>query len=590
MPDSLPIWNLADLYQGSDDPLIGEALAGLAAQAEQLAQAWQGKLASASGAELAGLIADYETVSQQLGRILSHADLMFAADMTDPAIAKHSQTMREKASDIEAKLLFVELELAALDEAAYQAALADPAFFHYQPWLRQLRASAPHILEARLEQMLVERGPAGRTAWVRLFDETATQLKFDFDDQQLSEAEILNLLTSSDSETRRKAGQSLSQVMQANQRLFGLIINTIAKDKEVEDRWRKFSRPVSSRNLANDVDDPVVDALAAAVTGRMPDLSHRYYTLKAGWAGQDQLDWWDRNAPLPGDDDRRYSWQEAQKTVLDAFAGFSPQMAELASRFFEKGWIDAPIRSGKASGAFAHPTVPQVHPYILLNYDGKARDVMTLAHELGHGIHQLLAADKGLLMSQTPLTLAETASVFAEMLVFRHLLDNSPASARKYLLAGKVEDMLNTVVRQIAFHNFETRLHDARRTAELSSEEICDLWMETQEQALGPAIRLGESYRPIWAYIPHFIHTPFYVYAYAFGDCLVNALWQTGQQASGAARDHFVTDYLALLKAGGSQRYDAALAPFGLDPADPAFWHRGLDMIAGLIDELEELS
>ena len=590
MPDSLPIWNLADLYQGSEDPLISQNLAELAGQAAQLAEDWQGKLASASGAELAGLIADYESISQQLGRILSHADLMFAADMTDPAIAKHSQTMREKASDIEAKLLFVELELAALDEAAYQAALADPDFFHYQPWLRQLRASAPHILEARLEQMLVERGPAGRAAWVRLFDETATQLKFAFDDQQLSEAEILNLLTSPDSETRRKAGQSLSAVMQANQRLFSLIINTIAKDKEVEDRWRKFERPVASRNLANDVDDPVVDALAAAVTGRMPDLAHRYYQLKAGWAGLDQLDWWDRNAPLPGDDDRRYSWQEARKIVLDAFAGFSPQMAELASRFFDQGWIDAPIRSGKASGAFAHPTVPQVHPYILLNYDGKARDVMTLAHELGHGIHQLLAADKGLLMSQTPLTLAETASVFAEMLVFRHLLDNSPASARKFLLAGKVEDMLNTVVRQIAFHNFETGLHDARRTAELSSEEICDLWMETQEQALGPAIRLGESYRPVWAYIPHFIHTPFYVYAYAFGDCLVNALWQTGQQAEGPAREQFVAGYLDLLEAGGSQRYDAALAPFGLDPADPAFWHRGLDMIAGLIDELEEIS
>ena len=590
MPDSLPIWNLADLYQGTDDPLIGQLLTELTGQAERLAQNWQGRLASASGAELAGLIADYETLSQQLGRILSHADLMFAADTTDPAIAKHSQTMREKASDIEAKLLFVELELAALDETAYQAALADPAFFHYQPWLRQLRASAPHILEARLEQMLVERGPAGRAAWVRLFDETATQLKFDFEDQQLSEAEILNLLTSSDAETRRKAGQSLSAVMGENQRLFGLIINTIAKDKEVEDRWRKFDRPVSSRNLANDVDDPVVDALAAAVTGRMPDLAHRYYALKAVWAGQDQLDWWDRNAPLPGDDDRRYSWEEARRIVLDAFAGFSPQMAELAARFFDKGWIDAPIRSGKASGAFAHPTVPQVHPYILLNYDGKARDVMTLAHELGHGIHQLLAAEKGLLMSQTPLTLAETASVFAEMLVFRHLLDNSPASARKFLLAGKVEDMLNTVVRQIAFHNFETRLHDARRTAELSSEEICDLWMETQEQALGPAIRLAESYRPIWAYIPHFIHTPFYVYAYAFGDCLVNALWQTGQQATGRAHDQFVANYLELLKAGGSQRYDAALAPFGLDPADPAFWHRGLDMISGLIDELEEIS
>ena len=590
MPDSLPIWNLADLYQGTDDPLISQLLTELTGQAEQLAQNWQGRLASASGAELAGLIADYETLSQQLGRILSHADLMFAADMTDPAIAKHSQTMREKASDIEAKLLFVELELAALDETAYQAALADPAFFHYQPWLRQLRASAPHILEARLEQMLVERGPSGRAAWVRLFDETATQLKFDFEDQQLSEAEILTLLTSSDAETRRKAGQSLSAVMDENQRLFSLIINTIAKDKEVEDRWRKFDRPVSSRNLANDVDDHVVDALAEAVTGRMSDLAHRYYALKAVWAGQDQLAWWDRNAPLPGDDDRRYSWEEARRIVLDAFAGFSPQMAELAGRFFDKGWIDAPIRSGKASGAFAHPTVPQVHPYILLNYDGKARDVMTLAHELGHGIHQLLAAEKGLLMSQTPLTLAETASVFAEMLVFRHLLDNSPASARKFLLAGKVEDMLNTVVRQIAFHNFETRLHDARRTAELSSEEICDLWMETQEQALGPAIRLEESYRPIWAYIPHFIHTPFYVYAYAFGDCLVNALWQTGQQATGRAHDQFVANYLELLKAGGSQRYDTALAPFGLDPADPAFWHRGLDMISGLIDEMEEIS
>ncbi len=348
---------------------------------------------------------------------------------------------------------------------------------------------------------------------------------------------------------------------------------------------------MSALILANDVDDETVDALSMAVNARMGDIAHRYYGLKASWMGQKKLNWWDRNAPLSGDDDRRYSWGEARQIVLDAFSGFDPEMAKIASQFFDKGWIDAEIRSGKASGAFSHPTVPSAHPYILMNYDGRARDVMTLAHEMGHGVHQVLAADKGYLMADTPLTLAETASVFSEMLAFRVLLEKtSDPKSRRFLLAGKVEDMLNTVIRQIAFHNFETRFHDARKSGEVSAEALCDIWMETQSQALGPSIRLDESYRPVWAYIPHFVHTPFYVYAYAFGDCLVNALWQSYQSSTDQQRPEFVENYRRLLAAGGTSRYNSALAPFGLDARDPNFWHLGLDMIAGMIDELESLS
>jgi oligoendopeptidase F len=407
----------------------------------------------------------------------------------------------------------------------------------------------------------------------------------------VTEAEILNKLSDPSADIRKEAGQSLSEVMQDNQRLFSLILNVIAKDKEIDDRWRGFNRPVSSRNLANDVDDATVDALAGAVTARMPDIAHRYYKLKAGWMGADKLPWWDRNAPLPGDDNGRFNWSDARQIVTDAFAGFDKPMAEVAQQFFDRNWIDAEVRQGKASGAFSHPTVPSAHPYILMNFDGRARDVMTLAHEMGHGIHQVLAADKGYLMSDTPLTLAETASVFAEMLTFQTLVDKAPNdAARRFLLAGKIEDMLNTVVRQIAFHNFETAFHDARKSGEVSSETLSDLWMQTQTQALGPAVHLDDSYRPIWAYIPHFVHTPFYVYAYAFGDCLVNALWQDYQVKSAADKPVFAEQYIQLLKAGGTKRYDEALAPFELNPADASFWNLGLDMIAGMIDELERLS
>ena len=592
MPDSCPTWDLTDLYDGIADGAIAADIAACRQEAEQLEAAWQGRLADADGAALAGLIADYERILEMLGKAQSHAQLLFAASTTDSQIARHHQSIREASADIGARLLFIELELAALDDAHVTQLLDTPALAVWQPWLRRVRAWAPHQLAPDMERMLAERAPSGRGAWVRLFDETAAALRFPFGGADVTEAEILNALSSPNGDERRAAGESLSTTLKDNERLLSLVLNTIAKDKEVEDRWRGFARPVDSRNLDNDVDDDTVDALVGAVDSRNADLAHRYYRLKAGLMGGETINWWDRNAPLPGGDDRQFSWDEARQLVLDSFAGFDQQMAEQAEPFFSRNWIDAEPRAGKSSGAFSHPVTPSAHPYILMNFSGKSRDVMTLAHEMGHGIHQRLAADRGYLMSDTPLTLAETASVFAEMLAFRRLVDSADDPAiRRRLLAGKVEDMLNTVVRQIAFHNFETRFHDARRNAELTAEEISDIWMETQRAALGPSVVTGDDYRPIWGYIPHFVHTPFYVYAYAFGDCLVNALWQSYQlaQAGGQAAD-FVTGYRNLLQAGGTERYDVALQRFDLDPRDPAFWSLGLDMISGMIDELEGLS
>jgi len=592
MPDSSPIWDLTDLYADIEDKAIVNDLTWCRSAAEELSGKWTGRLDEADAKTLAGVIASYEDILERLGKAGSHAQLLFAANTTDADIARHSQSIREAGAEIGSLLLFVELEIAAMSQDHMDGLLQVAELSGWQPWLRRVRAMAPYQLSADMERMLAERAPTGRGAWVRLFDETAASMRFPFRGADVTEAEILNSLSSTDGDERREAGASLSMVLKDHEKLLSLVTNTLVKDKEVEDRWRGFARPVASRNLDNDVDDAVVDALVSAVDSRNADLAHRYYALKAGWMGCETLDWWDRNAPLPDDDDRLFSWDEAQQLVLDAFAGFDPQMADLATPFFERGWIDAAPRAGKSSGAFSHPVTPSTHPYILMNFSGKSRDVMTLAHEMGHGIHQRLAANQGYLMSDTPLTLAETASVFAEMLAFRRLVDGTEDPAvRRRLLAGKVEDMLNTVVRQIAFHNFETRIHDARRQGELTSDEISDIWMETQRAALGPAIRTGDDYRPIWGYIPHFVHTPFYVYAYAFGDCLVNALWQNYQASVKQGEgDQFVEKYRHLLKAGGTERYDVALARFGLDPRDPAFWSMGLDMISGMIDELEGLA
>ena len=582
----LPEWDLSDLYPGRDSPELARDLVDLAAQASAFRARYEGRLAALTGAELAAAVAQYEQQQEVAGRIMSYAELTRAGNVADPEIARFFQTMHEKINAISTELLFFALELNRIDHAELDGKLSDLALAHYRPWLRDVRAMRPHQLTDELEKLLHEKSVAGRSAWVRLFDETIAELRFPFRGRDLTEPEAMHLLSDRDGAVRREAALSIGEVLGNHGRLFALITNTLAKDKEVEDRWRHFARPISARNLSNFVEDEVVDALIAAVRASYPTLSHRYYRLKARWLGVDQLAFWDRNAPLPGDDDRAVPWDEAQSTVLSAYGAFSPELAQVGERFFKARWIDAKVRPGKAPGAFAHPTVPSAHPYLLLNYQGKIRDVMTLAHELGHGVHQVLAAGQGQLMADTPLTLAETASVFGEMLTFRALLAReSDAARRRIMLAGKVEDMLNTVVRQIAFVTFETRVHDERREAELTAERICEIWLEVQRESLGPALQLDGDYRYYWSYIPHFIHSPFYVYAYAFGDCLVNSLYAAYEDA----HQGFAERYLTLLRAGGTLRHKELLAPFNLDAADPAFWSKGLGVIAGFIDELEAL-
>ena len=583
---ALPEWDLADLYPGRDSPELAADLAALAADAASFGKRRQGRLAALSSAELGAAVAEYERMQDKIGRALSYAELTRAGDVADVEIGRFAQTMQERINAVSTELLFFTLELNRLDDGELAAKEADPALAHYRPWLRDVRAFRPYQLSDELEKLLHEKSVAGRAAWTRLFDETIADLRFPFRGRELTEPEALNLLSDPDGAVRREAALTIGEVLGRNTRTFALITNTLAKDKEIEDRWRGFTRPISSRNLSNYVEDAVVDALIAAVRASYPSLSHRYYRLKARWFGVEALPFWDRNAPLPGDDDRAVPWAEAQATVLSAYRAFSPELAAIGERFFASRWIDAPVRPGKSPGAFAHPTVPSAHPYLLLNYLGRTRDVMTLAHELGHGVHQVLAAGQGALMADTPLTLAETASVFGEMLTFRALLarETDPAR-RRIMIAGKVEDMINTVVRQIAFVTFEIRVHDERREAELTPDRLSEIWLEVQRESLGPALDLGDAYRPYWTYIPHFIHSPFYVYAYAFGDCLVNSLYAAYEDAHRG----FAERYLALLRAGGTLRHRELLAPFGLDAADPAFWQKGLGVVAGFIDELEAL-
>ena len=587
----LPGWNLADLYEGVDSAALAADLDRADADARAFEQRWKGVLAAAAAATgddgLGAAIEDYEALEDLIGRIVSFAGLVYAGDTSSPVNAKLYGDVQARMTDASAHLVFFALEMNRLDDALVEAALAaDRRFARYRPWVIDLRKDRPHQLEDRVEQLFHEKSVTGRGAWNRLFDETMTALRFDVDGKELALEPTLNLMQSADRDQRRAASQALARVFGENIRLFTLITNTLAKDKEISDRWRGFIDVADSRHLANRVEREVVDALAAAVHAAHPRLSHRYYAMKARWLGLDRLMHYDRNAPLPETPKATISWTEARDTVLAAYGGFAPEMAAIASRFFEHGWIDAPVRPGKAPGAFAHPTVPSVHPYVLLNYQGKPRDVMTLAHELGHGVHQVLAGGQGALMASTPLTLAETASVFGEMLTFRSLLDRtSDPRERKAMLAQKVEDMLNTVVRQIAFYEFERRVHSERRAGELTAERLGELWLSVQSEGLGPAVEFAPGYETFWSYIPHFIHSPFYVYAYAFGDCLVNSLYAVYQ----TSQSGFQGKYFDMLRAGGTLHHTELLAPFGLDATDPGFWSKGLAVIEGFIDELERL-
>ncbi len=589
--ETLPRWNLADLYAAPDAPEVKADIAKAKAQAEKFRKSYAGTIGKLSGDELATAIRAYEKLEDLLGKLASYAQLLYAEDMTNPAFAQFYQNTTEAVTEISSKTLFFTLSLNKLGEKQLKELLKDSKKLkHYKPWLRDIRAYRPHQLPDKLEEMLHEKTVTGHAAWSRLFDETIAQMRFPLGNKKLNSAEVLDLLSSRDANVRKNAAKVIGTEFEKHSHVFTLVTNTLAKDKEIEDRWRCFAAPISSRNLSNQVEDEVVTALITTVKKNYPKLAHRYYALKAKWFETKKLNYWDRNAPLPWDDDRKYGWKEAQSLVLESYFAFSPEMARIGKEFFDKKWVDAPVSKGKAPGAFAHPTVPSAHPYLLVNFQGKTRDVMTLAHELGHGVHQVLSSAQGALMADTPLTLAETASVFGEQLVFQEILKREKdAKRKKAMIAGKVEDMLNTVVRQIAFCDFERRVHDARRKGELTTQEIGSIWLQVQTESLGPALKFTPEYQYYWMYIPHFIHSPFYVYAYAFGDCLVNALYAEFQKQGKAGNGKaFSEKYIEMLKAGGTLRHTELLAPFGIDISKPAFWQQGLDIIAGYIDQLKD--
>jgi oligoendopeptidase F len=588
---ALPEWNLSDLYPSRDSAELKRDLAALEQDTKAFRATYNGKLSSLSGPKLAEAIATYEALGETMGRIGSYASLLRSANMADGEVARFAQGIGETLTTLSQNTTFFEIELNEIDDTELERKRKGGALAKWEPFIRDARAYRPHQLSDEMTRFGSEMALSGRNAWTRFFDESIVRLRFPLIEpgsetvQQLTITEASDWLSSTNREKRRIAGAGIGKVLGENIHTFAYITNTLAMDKAVWDRWQRFSRVESARNLSNFVEDEVVDALASAVVSSFPRLSHRYYALKAKWFGGTTLDYFDRNAPLPDQDDRIIPWQQAQDTVLQAYGRFSPELAQVGQRFFDNAWIDAPVRAGKSPGAFAHPTVPSVHPYLLVNYQGRVRDVMTLAHELGHGVHQVLAGAQGDLQARTPLTLAETASVFGEMLTFQSLLaQQDDARKRRAMIAGKVEDMINTVVRQVAFYLFEQKVHNARRHGELSVEQIGDFWMQVQTESLGPALKFDETYRHYWSYIPHFIHSPFYVYAYAFGDCLVNSLYAVYQDAEAG----FAQKYLDLLRAGGSKRHKELLAPFGLDASDPAFWQRGMAVIEGLIDQLEE--
>ncbi len=592
----LPEWDFSGLYSGMDDAKVEQDFKQAEQDITQFENSYKGQLAQLltgdnssveqKAESLCDAVKQYEAMSDLLGGIISYAYLIYAQLATDPARIKFLGDVQERLTDLSTQTLFFELELNRIDEAHIDPLLNIAGLEFYAPWFKDIRREKPFQLSDDLEQLFAEKSVTGGQAWNRLFDETMAGLRFEVDGNELAVEAVLNMVTSPDGIMREKAAHALSKTLKNNGRFFTHVTNVLAKDKAISDKWRGFEDVAQSRHLANRVEPEVVNALEASVKKAYPKLSHRYYALKAKWFGVEQLNQWDRNAPLPNVDSADTSWEDARDIILKAYRDFSPEMADITQKFFDEGWIDARSRDGKAPGAFAHPTVPSRHPYVMINYLGRPRDVMTLAHELGHGVHQYLANEQGALMAPTPLTLAETASVFGEMLTFRSMLDKAENIAqRRAMLASKVEDMLNTVVRQISFYSFERKVHIARKDGELTVEQLGKFWLEVSKESLGPSIKLNEGYEHYWSYIPHFIHSAFYVYAYAFGDCLVNSLYACYK----AEPEGFADKYFDLLKAGGSKHHSEMLAPFGLDASEESFWDMGLNAIADLIDELEAL-
>lgn len=582
----LPAWDLSDFYSSIKDKKIALDLKKIATDSEKFTKTFHGKIANLNASQLFSAIKNYEEIAEKIGKISSYSYLIYASDLSNHTNVSFHQNISEALSKFESQLVFFTLELNKIDDKKLATLLKNSDLKKYHPFLRDIRAFKKHELSQELEKFSLEKNITGRSAFVRLFDETVNNLKFSYRKKILNSQEIFNLLSNPDEKIRKDAAKSIGKTFEENSKIFAFITNILAKDKAIDDSWRGFEKPISARNLSNFIEDDVVDLLVKKVKENYAHTSHRYYKIKAKILGKKTLNYWDRNAPLSKIENQKISWEEAKNLVLSAYEEFSPQMKKIGKTFFDKNWIDAQVRTGKDSGAFSHPAVPSVHPYILMNYQGKVRDVMTLAHELGHGIHQCLAGVQGHLMSSTPLTLAETASVFGEQLAFQKILKNEKdAKKKKLIIAAKVEDMINTVTRQIAFLEFERKVHDARKDAEIPLEKLCQFWMEIQKESLGPIFKFDEEYRFFWSYIPHFIHSPFYVYAYAFGDCLVNSLY--GIYKSGKVKN-FEEKYLAMLSYGGTKHHKEMLEPFNLSVRDPKFWQAGLDVIIEYINQLEK--
>ena len=590
MDHALPNWDITHLYPSYDSQEIKDDITRITELVTSFYNTYYQRISNNISAEtFVDALKQYENIEDAIGKIASYAGLIFSTDADDPNIAQVYQNINEFVQTQSSKLVFFTLALNQIDDALLQKLLSNKNVAYYEPWIRDIRTFKPYQLDEKLEQLLSDSSIASRQNWVRLYDTLLDNMEISIDDNHHTLTEALDLLSHSQEVERKKTALALSEAFACHKDQITLIYNTIIKDESVSDAWRGFKRPVSSRNVANMVEDDIVDSLAKTVTENFHALSERYYRIKATMLGKDALEFWDRNAPLPEANEKNIPWEDAKEIVLNAYRKFSPEMARLGQRFFDECWIDAPVKKGKTSGAFSHPVVPSAHPYILVNYQGKVRDVMTLAHELGHGVHQLLAAKQGALMADTPLTLAETASVFGEQLTFQYLLEKeTDDAARKCLIASKVEDMLNTVIRQIAFYNFETRMHDARKQGEVSADAISEIWIESQRESFGNAINIDTNYAYYWTYISHFFHAPFYVYAYAFGDCLVNSLYAVYEEEKkrGEAAS-FEKKYLDMLQAGGTKRHKELLAPFNIDISHADFWQKGLNHISHMIDMLD---
>lgn len=586
--NNLPAWDLGDLYAGVDDPRIERDLQAYKQAVLDFANKYKGKLASLSASEFAAAIREYERRYTLSGILGEYSYLNMVTQMKNKDAMAFYQNISEKFNEYSKPTIFWSLEINQLPQSKIDEWLKNEEVAAYAPWLQRLRVFKDYELSEPVEEVLHEKDLTSGSGWVRLYEETSSRLKFVVDGKEYNDAEITKLVLDKDPAVRRAAGLEIGRVCKENAHLFSLIYNMRVKDKEVEDTKRGFKSPIASQNMVNRVDDSVVEALANTVRANYGNLSHRFYKLKAKWLGLKKLENWDRNAPLPFSDDTTYSWEESVKIVLDAYSEFSPKLNHLAFDFFqEKSWIDVPPRDGKRSGAFAAPVSSTKHPYLLLNFVGKQNDVLTLAHELGHGCHMRLSAKQGEINDATPLTLAEVASVFGEMVTFQSLLRKTTDDKTKLtLLASKVNDMLNTAVRQIAYHFFETRVHNERKNGEVSEDRLAEIWGEEMRASLGDAINIDEHSQYNWSQVGHFFWQPFYVYAYSFADCLVNSLYQVYQEGSVA---DFEDKYLHMLSETGIKKYDELLQPFGLDAKNPDFWNKGLGLISHYIDELEKL-